>query len=138
MNLLQAIRDISNEEYIRKQRIILRMEDHSPHIPKKLEQLLTELTLLLPKHEFASGRVDTVGTTAKASTCKDYYPEGSFYRISITYSAQRTDQPFYYRSATVHYTQNMEFICVQHHYNEPEGNWHATSSQFEDIFKTLS
>ena len=119
--------------------------------------LLTELSELLPKHrlEFIKGKVDKISTDSFSVGRSDYFPEGSFYRISIVYGGKipkemvelneygKEDKHgkkyghFFLRNSTVHFDIEMNFISVQHHHNQSSYNWLDYSSQFDEIFRNL-
>ena len=108
--------------------------------------ILKEVSLLLPKHHLPeiSGSVDSIETNGFAVETDSYYPRKSFYRVSIVYSGnipeeKREDKKygFFFRNATVHYDEDLNFIEVQPHHNQSDYNWADYFSKFKEIFANL-
>lgn len=78
----------------------------------------------LPKfsHLKVNGRVDSIETTSYASS-DGYYPNGSFYRVSIIYSGHLDNGKWFFRNCTAHYNEEMEFISLQGHFNSSDDGW---------------
>lgn len=126
-------------------------------VDKLDKSLLDELSNLLPAHYNSNirGRVDTIETTSYNAGTSGYYPNGSFYRISIVYSGRVPKEEVelnefgkedehgkeyghsFFRNSTVHYDEDMNLISVQHHHSQSSYKWSEYSSQFENIFKEL-
>lgn len=138
MAIKEIIRNTANERCIDNLRFNLGIIRSIYNSPTYIE-LKRTLSGLLPKFNLSKvqGTVDEIETTGQPCKKGDYYPEESFYRISIIYSGNLEDNSFFFRNSTVHYDKNMSFISVQHRYNQKEHNWREVSDQFESIFKNI-
>lgn len=131
---LSNIKALANNRYVNSVELELGLKSTYDNIGV-YDSFLEELSEKLPNW-VVEGKIYEIETKAVAATPHDYYPEKSYYRISVIYSGDLSEECVF-RNFTVHYTKNMDFIKIQYHHNQPEYDWDMLKSQIEGIFRRI-
>lgn len=141
MNALQTrIHNMAAHNHLKLVANILKQDDMV--IKYTDATLVADLKTLLPKlypDDFGvKGEINGIETFGKPIPKGNYYPEGSMYHIGIIYSGRYDTKEHFFRNMTAHYDENMKFISLQRHHNQPEHNWREISVGIEDIFRRIT